>query len=343
MEFIGELAAIGNMVFSGIATVIVKSQGKDIKPTALILIQAIVSSVSFIVIVSAMGSFLDMFKIPWQALLLLIGAALFGIIFGNFIYFTSLQLIGVSKAYPISMTYPLLTYILEVIIFPEVTFNWLKLIGIVVVIIGVVFISLSKVNNNNINQVTEIPEINESISPDEKSIDLMENDENKITELKIQSIEKQSIFKSKMVIGIILALITTITWSSGTIMIKYGLTIIDNDIAIIPINAARMTLLVPFSVVIFFSANRGNNKSKFTWKSILLVSVAAILSLVVSNILYLISINLIGASTPAAIAASGPLIATPISILFLKEKVDWKIILGTLFTIGGIIMIIFLG
>ena len=326
------------MLLSGVSAVIVKAIGKDLKPAALILIQSIVSSISFIVITAIMGDFLLIFQISWVALLPLVVAALFGIVVGNLLYFNSLQMIGVSKAYPISMTYPLLTYLFEVIIFPDTSFIPLKLVGIVVVIIGVIFISLSKVNNNNVDVEVNIVENGHL----EKIIE--ENDVLEISKEVTEIETKEEIIDSnnkKIIFGIILSTLAAVTWASGTLLIKFGLQ--NTDIDVIPINAARMFFLVPVSIPIFLALNRGDKKSKFSWKVVLLAILASIFSLVISNILYLLAIDLIGASTPAAIAASGPLVATPLAILFLKEKVDWKIILGTIFTIGGIVMVILLG
>ena len=133
---IGVLAAIGNMVLSGGVAVVIKYVGKELKPPAILLIQAIVSSISFLIIVSIMGDFMLMFTISWKALVPLILAAHMGICIGNLLYFGSMQIIGVSKAYPITMTYPLLTYILEVLIFPDVSFEGLKMLGIIIVIVG---------------------------------------------------------------------------------------------------------------------------------------------------------------------------------------------------------------
>lgn len=347
MSFIGELAAIGNMVLSGIATVIIKSQGEKLKPVTLNLIQTTIAGISFIIITAAMGDFYAMFSIAWQPLLLLLGAAVMGIVLGNQLYFTSLQLIGVSKAYPITMTYPLLTYILEVIIFPEVTFNFLKLIGIIIVVAGIILISFSKANSQieiptaNTNKGEIIKEGSETEKEElivkENNPREFKNDENRLKE----EINEKKWFKNSLFIGIFLAILAAITWASGTTMIKIGLDMTSVDI--IPINAARMFLLIPITTLLFFSFPKQRKESKFTWKGILFVSLAALISLVGANILYLTAVDMIGTSTPAAFAASGPLIATPLSMIFLKEKVDWKIILGTVFTIGGIILIIFLG
>jgi len=101
-----------------------------------------------------------------------------------------------------------------------------------------------------------------------------------------------------------------------------------------------MVFLIPLSVGLFFLTKEHKKVKKISWKTFGLLALAALLSLFVANILYLLALDLIGTSTPSAIAASGPIIATPLSMLFLKEKVDWKIILGTVLTIAGNILVI---
>ncbi len=340
----GALFAIGNMILSGISNVLLKAQKGKLKPGAMLFIQTVISGVLFIILTAAMGDFMDMFTIGWRAFLPLFFAAVLGIIIGNAMYFTSLELIGLSKAYPIAMTYPLFTYIFE-IAFLDADFSWPKLSGIVLVIIGVILISSSKVNGNNGSKEEE--KIESAVEKEEeKELTKVEN-ELEPTNVEVIS-EKTGYLKTntgKMFLGVLLAALTTLTWSGGTTLIKVGLDTLEtagNDVGIIPINGARMFCLIPITLIIFTVTNRGDNKSEFSWKPLLLVSIAAVLGLFVSNILYLYALDLIGTSTPAAIAASGPIIATPLSILFLKEKVDWKIILGTLLTVGGILLVLLL-
>ncbi len=338
------------MVLSGIATVIYKSQSDKMKPSTMLLIQIIISSVSFVIITTAMGDFYEMFRIGTYPFLALLSAAILGIIFGNLMYLTSLKLIGVSKAYPIAMTYPLLTYILE-IIFLDGEFKWFKILGIVFVIIGVVFISLSKVNGTN--KIAETIETSEKNENDLSEIIVQKPSEitSEVDEITANnSLKKKSrlitaIQSNKNILGITLAALTTITWASGTTLIAYGLS--KTDVDVIPISAARMPMLIPIAFLIFMLNTKKEDrknfewKSKSTWLSILLIAIGALMSLVAANVLYLLSIEkLESTSIPAVIAASGPLVTTPLSKLFLKEKVDWKIFLGTLLTIGGMVMVL---
>jgi drug/metabolite transporter (DMT)-like permease len=329
LEWLGILEAFGNMIFSGIATVIYKSQGNRIKPGLMLVIQTMVSAIAFQILNASMGNFRRMFDIPMTAFLAFVFAAILGIVIGNFLYLTSLNLIGVSKAYPIAMTYPLLTYIFE-IAFLDGTFHWMKFLGIISVILGVSFISISQVNENNNEKEdnTDFQKLN------------LENSE-KESKRKLKWILIEKINNNKTFLGIALALITTITWASGTTLIKYGLN--HTDVDIIPINSARMIFLVPFALTIFFvTRKRNSTKKKITWKSVSLVVVGSLLGLVIANVIYLMALDSVGTSTTAAIAASGPLISTPLSILFLKEKIDWEIIKGTILTIIGNILVVLL-
>ncbi|MCK5297511.1 MAG: DMT family transporter [Candidatus Heimdallarchaeota archaeon] len=346
LETFGILYAVGNMILSGVAAVIYKSQSDKIKPMAMVLIQTITSAISFLILTAVMGNFMEMFSIPWNAFLPLLFAAIMGIIIGNFMYLTSMQYVGLTIAYPIAMTYPLLTYVYEIIIFDAV-FDWLKFLGIILIIGGVVMISFSQKNDAipvedllpDSKSISEIDNSSESILLNSKP----EHSESKILE-ETEKSEKTSrklsqLFENKKILGVILALLATVTWATGTTLIKVGLD--RTDIDIIPISGARMTLLLPITFTLFLATKKKTNHYKFSWKAVSFIVLGALIGLFASNIFYLKSIDLLtGTSTPAAIAASGPLITMPLSILFLKEKVDWKIILGTILTIGGNALVI---
>ncbi len=334
------------MVFSGVAAVIYKSQSDKIKPIAMVLIQTITSAISFLILTAAMGTFLDMFQITWQAFIPLILAAIMGIILGNFMYLTSLEYVGLSITYPIAMTYPLLTYFYEIAIF-EPKFDILKFLGIILIIGGVVLITLSQVNSEKLknNESENNKSLNELA--DQNDSFQVENDV-ALTELKVLEVTNTTekperklakVFKNKKVLGIFLAFLCTITWSTGTTLIKIGLD--RTDIDIIPISAARMAIIVPITFTLFLATKKKTQHYKFSWKAVSFIILGALFGLFVSNIFYLKSIDILeGTSSPAAIAASGPLVTMPLSILFLKERVDWKIILGTILTIGGNILVI---
>ena len=108
------------------------------------------------------------------------------------------------------------------------TFEWLKLLGITVVIGGVVLISLSKVNGNS----SSLEETNNSNNKNSLEI----NSESSTLNEEDSNVSESKTKVSKFVIGIIFAILAAFTWAGGTTLIKFGL--LETDVDIIPINAA---------------------------------------------------------------------------------------------------------
>ena len=143
--------------------------------------------------------------------------------------------------------------------------------------------------------------------------------------------------KRNIILGILGAMTTAVCWTIGTLMLDRALTI---DIPGINANTYRMICITPLALLVFFVGNRGKQKSTFTKKGILLVLLAGIIGNTAGSLLYLFSLSFTEASTTAAITAASPLIASPLSILLLKEKTSLVLLMGTLLTISGIWLII---
>jgi len=141
-EYYGMFAAIGGAVCFGLGNVIIKWQGGKIKPYAINAIRLVFSALVYLIIIAATGVLVSTFSFDWKTALLLAGGSLIAILFGDTIFFFSQQLIGLSRAYPIAVSYPLLTYIISMIIGDE-QFDYFKMLGVVLVIIGVYLIASS--------------------------------------------------------------------------------------------------------------------------------------------------------------------------------------------------------
>lgn len=351
---LGHLAAIGSMACSGIGTILFKSQSDKVKPAGVNLLKIVPTSIAFLITSFAMGNIQDIIEISWKAFIPLVSAAILGIVGGDLLYLPSQHLIGVSKAYPIGMSYPLLTYIFSMIFFKE-EFKLTKFLGIITVIIGISLIASSKTINDEVAFPKSKPQMDTGLfwamthfDPSLKQ--LIETNETKLSTNERQQAEKESklsifqqsesssLSKKSFILGIFLALLASFTWATGTTLIKFGLN--QTEVTIIPINTARMLFLVPISFSIFLGTNRGKRKSHFSKIAIVLIGIGGILGLFLGNILYLWAVETVGPSTSAAINASAPLVATPLSIIFLKEKINLRILLGTLLTTGGILLII---
>lgn len=80
------------------------------------------------------------FMIPESALLPLALSVLFGGAFGDAVYLSSQERIGVSRAFPISNTYPIITYMITILFLNNVL-EFSTTTGIVLAILGVILVS----------------------------------------------------------------------------------------------------------------------------------------------------------------------------------------------------------
>ncbi|MHA1124644.1 MAG: DMT family transporter [Candidatus Heimdallarchaeota archaeon] len=329
-DYYGMFAAIGGAICFGLGNVIIKWQGGKIKPYAINAIRLIFSSIVYLIILAATGVLVSTFSFDWKTALLLSGGSLIAVLFGDTIFFFSQQLIGLSRAYPIAVSYPLLTYIIAMIIGDE-QFDYINIIGVVLVIIGVYLIASSTSKKEEI--------VKETIDGSETNDNRLEEQIDQVVNTKDELAKKSRLL---IILGIVGAIITAISWTLGTIMMSRALVNVSDGILVkLQANAYRIFCIAPIATIVFFVGDSGNQKSEFSWKGVLFIILAGIIGNTAGSLLYLLAVSYLPASTTAAITASSPLIATPLSIIFLKEKFSWKLIIGTVLTIGGIWLILY--
>ena len=71
-----------------------------------------------------------------------------------------------------------------------------------------------------------------------------------------------------------------------------------------------------------------------------MVAVAGFFGMGLASLFYVASIKLVGATIGAVIGSTSPLFALPFSVLYLKEKITWRGVLGTIATIIGIWLVV---
>jgi DME family drug/metabolite transporter len=143
---VGELAAISCAVLWAVSTVLMRSQTGRVPVLALNAIRALWASVVFLSVLAAVGRLGDLLTVPSAALIGLLGSVLIGMALGDTLHIKAMTLIGVSRALPISSTYPILTALLAVIWLDEpVTPRILG--GIVLVVGGVYLVAFPRVGS----------------------------------------------------------------------------------------------------------------------------------------------------------------------------------------------------
>jgi drug/metabolite transporter (DMT)-like permease len=229
------------------------------------------------------------FLLPPHVLLPLTISVLLGGAFGDAAYLSSQERIGVSRAFPISNTYPIITYLFALFLLDDVLRVSTSL-GIILAVVGVILVSRELATGNT----------------DEKEIPYDWR-------------------------GLALALASSIMFAFATIFMEIGVTDID------PIDANLFRMSIgSLAMVPIFTVSYKSRTNPLSIKAVRIIAVAGFFGMGFASLLYVASIKLVGATIGAVIGSTAPLFALPISVFYLKERVTWKGILGTIATIVGI-------
>ncbi len=291
----GEFAAITGAFLFGLANVIYRSQREDIDALEITSLKTWESVPFLIFLILIFGIYDDLF-VSLEIFTFLTVSVILGVVLGDLIYIKSQELIGVSKAFPIAMTFPFLTFVLEILFLNE-DIDLIKGFAISVIIFGVILIGKSTTSSKNPS---------------------------------ISNLEKEN------QMGILLAIFAAVFWAIGALTLKIGVEDIDPIAASLIRVAVASVILLPMV---------GVNSYRKDWKqpapkTLALILIAGFFGMTLGALLYTIAIKYSGASTSAAIAATAPIITVPLSAFFLKEHIDNIVVIGTMFTVLGVIILI---
>ena len=135
--------------------------------------------------------------------------------------------------------------------------------------------------------------------------------------------------------GLALALVVAMMWGIDLILLKVG----AGDTHPLVVNSFRM----PFAAVVMtalawrvtgeFPLRRVNPRAAAT------LALSGLLGLTAGSLLYLLSIQEIGAARSGALGAFSPIFAMVLAVAFLRERPGWKAMLGTIAATGGVVLV----
>ncbi len=296
---IGSLIGLLGAALYGFSVVVYRSQSDGIRPLGI-------SSIKMWVALPFMALMLFLFPgiqsifLPIGAIMILCISVILGAVMGDTIYLWSQERIGVSHAYPISMSFPIITYILTIFLLNEPPVLS-RLVGAVVAVIGVIIIS------------------NEQST----SSEFIDFDNTK-------TLKKRIDFW-----GVAGAFTTAILYAAGTVLLQVGIVGVDpisgNFIRILCGSIA----FVPMVAVASF-----NGMKTPTRKATIRVIIAGFFGMAIGSLLYVAAVAMVGAAIMSILSSTAPLFAIPVSILILKEKLTHLVSLGIVLTLIGIVLVV---
>jgi drug/metabolite transporter (DMT)-like permease len=139
------IGLIGSALY-GLSIVVYRSQASEINPVAVSSIKMWIA-LPFMTILTLLLPGLEAAFLPMATIMLLSISVILGAVIGDTIYLWSQERIGVSYAFPIAMSFPIITFFLTVW-FLEEPLILSRLAGAIIAVIGIVLIS----NEQNMNQ-----------------------------------------------------------------------------------------------------------------------------------------------------------------------------------------------
>lgn len=150
--------------------------------------------------------------------------------------------------------------------------------------------------------------------------------------------DAESAIKVELVRGVVFALAAASCWATATIWLR-GQQGELNAIgaASVRIPAASMAVWATIGL----SRRRFSpGPSVLTVQSVGIVALAGLLGTGIGSVLFIYAVDNIGAAKTAFLTTSAPIFALPMGVLFLREKLSPKLLLGTAVTIAGIWLVL---
>ena len=333
----GEIIAVSSILCFVISNVMIRKVESVASPAQINAVRTTTGAITFVIAALILNVFREMFTFSSNIWILLLVSILFAQVIGDTAYFIAQELLGTTKALAISMTFPLITFLLSALILHTKIYYWFY-ISAILIISGVLLIAKSQ------EQTFEIQEQNleEKITPENEVNEKTDNQTNFRNRIK-SIIEKP---KFKLWFSIAIGFVASISWAFGIVYTDKVLNTISDllgteaNSSLIG-NAARF----PFAalVLILFAWRTPKYKIK-NWKKKhwgwLLI--AALLGTSAGAFLFAEGTRVAGAPLMSLIAASSPLFALPISWVINKEKINAIGLLGILLTISGVVLVLVL-
>jgi len=315
----GELIAIFAVLTFVVSNVLFRKTERQASPVFINFFRTAIGTLTFIVVAVVLGIFTYIFLLPWNLWIITFLSFLFGQVIGDTAYFKAQKELGTTLALAISMTFPLFTVILSLIFLNRV-FEYKIILSLVLIGLGIIIIGKSKINAENKN-----------------SLD---------SEIHPQKLFSHTVFKP-----IVYALIASLGWAIGLVIIDYVTNQIDqilitNGISSIINNVIRFPFALLILLLMVWRENRfgDSNQNLYSFrkpsKTWYILIIASIIGTSLGAYLYTEAAHTAGAIVMSLIASASPLFSLPLTYWLNKERISKYGFLGVLSTILGVIIVL---
>ena len=289
---IGISVALACALSWAIGSITIKDLSKKLDPFTLNAPRMLVAGVFLLLLTLATGKTRAYASVTAEKLAFMLASIAVGGGIGDFFYVSSIARVGVSRAFPVSSTYPAFTLVFGALFLRE-QIDIGVVVGLVAVLGGVLLIGRSSGKR------------------------------------------EKATTSSSSAVGVAFAVVTSVCWAAAMILLAPGVEGLD-PIVVASIRAPALALLLWGIVACRKTAGELRKLDRKEW---MLLGFGGIIGWGLGSVLFVLSVSLIGPTRTAILTSTSTLFALPLSVIFLKERVNALVLVGTALTVAGVIAI----
>lgn len=289
---LGELAALSSALCWAFGTVMLRSQAARIDSISLNTLRTVVGAFFLICIAAAANKFDAFSRISPISFLALLGSLLLSFAIGDTLFCRSMELIGVSRAFPISVTNPLYVLVIAWLFLGE-HITALTVLGTLLAVMGTILVASSR-------------SLTRTTSDGERRL------------------------------GVALAVTSALCFAMSTSILKIGV----QDVDVVAAGVIRLWLSAVLMLLWRSFLMNARPFRAYGLRALCIIAIASVVGTGIGSLSYMTGVQQAGAAVTASIATTSPLFATPISVLFLGERLTPRNVLGMVLCLVGVWLVI---
>ena len=344
----GFAAAIASAATWAMSSALMASEAARVDTISLSGLRALWGALFFLVALFALGAQGDLARMGAGDMAQLITSALLGLALGDTLYITSMVLLGMARAFTVSLgLYTLFSYGLAALFLSEPV-GWQAGAGALIVVLGVSLVGSR-------GRATESPIAVLAPGP------VLETDPDALPRqpgLRLRATAGPLIAggggpaspglagrlapagpwgsEARVALGLVLVLLAALAWAVATVLLRSAAEGFDA--------AAVGAIRIPAAAAVLMAVAAAQRRSSvrrraISRRSLAVLGVTGIVGTGVGSLLFIFAVQEVGAGKAAVLSSVSPLFALPLGLLFLRESITSRMVAGTLIAVAGIILL----
>jgi drug/metabolite transporter (DMT)-like permease len=320
---IGELAGLVSALVWACNGALLRWLSPKADVLVLNALRCCIATLLLLVLVVVIGRADQLATLPLMPVLMLVASVLIGIGIGDSFYFHAIRLVGLARAQPLAMSYPLLTALLAVTVLGE-QLTPLVAVGILLVVLGVTSVATAHAHPRPLEGPRPLGAAGAGHAADAAASHGLPR-----WMLPLVALGGQRV-------GVALGLGAAVSWAVGTTLLRPALESIDVWVASAVRMLAAAVVLQIFALRHLPAVRRVARADRRFAVGVLVLGIGTAISLT----LFLLSVAYAGAARASALTSASPLFGVPLAVFVLHEQVNARLLVGVGLTLVGVWLIV---